>query len=163
MYIYIYMILTIFKHSPLYILLLQSISLSCAAVNHGFFFLSRKGSCNLQIRILDHLVTKCTGLIHAMIYGAISWILVAPVAMAMGLLHGMLYQSLSSIVWIAYKVEYGSKLFFQFFFHTWWLFDFFLSPFHECCKNIGFVIIELMKEIHLQMQLMKSRHEHSLS
>ena len=38
-YIYIYMILTIFKHSPLYILLLQSISLSCATVNHGFCFL----------------------------------------------------------------------------------------------------------------------------
>ena len=80
------------------------------------FFLSRKGSCNLQIRIIDHLGTKCTGLIRAMIDGAISWVLVAPVAMAMGLLHGMLYRSLSSIVWIAYKVEYGSKLFFQFFY-----------------------------------------------
>ena len=127
-------------------------------------FLSRKGSCNLQIRILNHLVTKCTGLIHAMIYGAISWVLVAPVTMAMGLLHGMLYRSLSSIMWIAYTVEYGSKLFFQFFkAHLVVAVRFFWSPFHECCKNIGFIIIELMKEIHLQMQLMKSRHEHSLS
>ena len=130
-HICIYMILTIFKHSPLYILLLQSISLSCPTVNHGFcFFPSRKGSCNLQIRILDHLVTKCTGLIRAMIYGAISWVLVAPVTMAMGLLHGMLYRSLSSIMWIAYKVEYGSKLFFQFYFCIL-----------GCCCSIFFVII----------------------
>ena len=129
-----------------------------------FVFLSRKGSCNLLIRLLNHLVTKCTGLIRAMIYGAISWVLVAPVTMAMGLLHGMLYRSLSGIVWIAYKVEYGSKLFSPFFFaYLVVVVRFFLSPFHECCKNIRIIIFELMKEIHLQMQLMKSRHEHSLS
>ena len=129
-----------------------------------FVFLSRKGSCNLQIRILNHLVTKCTSLIRDMIYGAISWILVAPVTMVMGLLHGMLYRSLSSIVWITYKVEYGSKLFFQFFYGILGgCCSFFLSPFHECCKMIGFLIIELMKEIYHQMQLMKSRHEHSSS
>ena len=129
-----------------------------------FVFLSRMGSCNLQSRILNHLVTKCTDLIRAMIYGAISWILVVPVTMAMGQLHGMLYRSLSGIVWIAYKVEYGSKLFFQFFFaYLVVVVRFFWSPYHECCKNIGFIIIELKKEIHLQMQFLKSRHEHSSS
>ena len=103
-----------------------------------WFFLSRKGSCNLQIRILNHLVTACTGLIRAMIDGAISWVLVATVTMAMGLLHGMLYRSLSSIVWIAYKVEYGSKLFFQFFLHTWWLlFDFFCQHFMNAVKAMA--------------------------
>ena len=40
---------------------------------------------------------------------------------------------------------------------------FFLSSFHEFCKKIGFIIIELMKEIHFQKQLMKSRHEPSSS
>ena len=104
-----------------------------------FVFLSRKGSCNLQIRLLNHLVTKCTGLIRAMIYGAISWVLVAPVTMAMGLLHGMLYRSLSSIVWIAYKVEYGSKFFSPFFFwHTWWLlYDFFCHHFMNAVKTLA--------------------------
>ena len=103
-----------------------------------FVFLSRKGLCNLQSRIRNHLVTKCTGLIRAMIYGAISWLLVAPVTMAMGLLHGMLYRSLSSIMWIAYKVEYGSKLFFQFFLHTWWLLlGFFCHLFMNAVKTLA--------------------------
>ena len=119
MYIYIYIYINDTYYfqafSSLYSLVAIYFSIWSRCKSWILFFLSRKGSCNVQIRILNHLVTKCTGLIHAMIYGAISWVLVAPVTMAMGLLHGMLYRSLSSIVWIAYKVEYGSKKKFQFF------------------------------------------------
>ena len=115
-YIYIYDTYYFQAFSSLHSFVTIYFSILCHCKSWILFSLSRKGSCNLQIRILDHLVTKCTGLMHAMIYGAISWVLVAPLTMAMGLLHGMLYRSLSSIMWIAYKVEYGSKLFFQFFF-----------------------------------------------
>ena len=116
MYIYIYDTYYFQAFSSLHSFVAIYFSILSRCKSWILFFLSRKGSCNLQIRILNHLVTKCTGLIRAMIYGAISWVLVAPVTMAMGLLHGMLYRSLSSIMWIAYKVEYGSKLFFQFFY-----------------------------------------------